>query len=297
MIFVKISGGLGNQMFQYACGRSLAAKHGVELVLDCSFYENVRRYPFATQRKFELDIFTINAKVLGSSGITTRIMMLANGVVKKLADIAGLKKLSRSVYQLEDANSDPLTQSSWNCILNGYWQSEDYFREKADIIRNDFRFLNEPEGNNKDLASRIYKTNSVSIHIRRGDYISDAATNKTHGICSLEYYANAVKFIAGKVPDPVFYIFSDDMEWVKSNLLLSLPHEYIEGNNQHAAYVDMQLMTMCNHNIIANSSFSWWAAWLNPNDKKIVVAPKKWFADPSLHLKSRQLIPANWITL
>lgn len=284
-------------MFQYAYGRSLAAKRSVELVLDCSFYENERKYPMATRRTFELDVFNINAKVLKASGIKSRLLMFTLLMLKKLAAVIGLKRLAQSVYQLEDSVNDPSVTASSNCILNGYWQSEDYFRESASLIRNDFRFIKELEGNNRELAERMHKTNSVSIHIRRGDYVTDATTNKTHGICSLEYYANAVKLIAGKIPDPVFYIFSDDMEWVKSNLQISLPHEYIEGNNQQASYVDMQLMTMCKHNIIANSSFSWWAAWLNPNDKKIVVAPEKWFADPYLYLKSRQLIPANWTTL
>lgn len=297
MIFVKISGGLGNQMFQYAYGRSLAARKGVELVLDCSFYENERKHPLVTRRIFELEIFNIKSKVLKASDMKSRLLIFANVMLKKVADVAGLKRLSQSVYQLEDSVNDPSGNASRNCILNGYWQSEDYFKESASIIRNDFRFKKELEGNNQGLAARMRKTNSVSIHIRRGDYVFDAATNKTHGICSLEYYENAVMLIAGHVADPVFYIFSDDMEWVKLNLQLAFSYEYIEGNNEQAGYVDMQLMSICKHNIIANSSFSWWAAWLNSNEKKIVVAPGKWFADPSLHAKSRQVIPAGWTTL
>ncbi len=297
MIFVKISGGLGNQMFQYAYGRSLSDRQGVDLVLDCGFYENERKHPLTTRRTFELDIFNIKAKILKETDMKSRFLMVTNVMLKKIADIAGLKRLSRSIYQIEGGVNDPSRSASWNCILHGYWQSENYFRGSAHLIRNDFQFKKELEGNNLELAERMHKTNSVSIHIRRGDYVSDEATNKTHGTCSLEYYENAVKLIADRVPNPIFYIFSDDMKWVKSNLQLTFPHEYIEGNNEQAGYIDMQLMSNCKHNIIANSSFSWWGAWLNENPDKLVIAPRQWFLNTELNAQTTDLISQKWMRI
>jgi hypothetical protein len=299
MIFVKLSGGLGNQMFQYACGRSLAARRGLKLVLDCSMFEIGQDHLSATKRIFELDVFEIKAEILKPFKVNYLFLKFSIVSLKRVADLIRLNRLYRSIYISEDpANTiDLYSGASCNCILNGYWQSEEYFKESVNLIRNDFQFIKSLNGKNNELALKIRNSNSVSIHIRRGDYITSAESNKTHGICSLEYYAKAIGLIHTKVKNPVFYIFSDDLDWVKLNLHLTSEYEYIGGNDKNCGYVDMQLMSLCKHNIIANSSFSWWAAWLNDNDKKIIIAPEKWFSDPHLQFKSRQLIPADWTIL
>jgi hypothetical protein len=178
--------------------------------------------------------------------------------------------------------------------LVGYWQSEKYFVKHKEVIRQELTFKNELSPENLATASSLLKTASVSLHVRRGDYVSSQATNDVHGVCTLDYYRNAISHMARSVESPRFFIFSDDINWVKANLQLDFPCEYIANNVGANSYVDMRLMSMCKHNIIANSSFSWWGAWLNSNPNKIVIAPKKWFAKA---LSTEDLIPAKWVVL
>ena len=130
------------------------------------------------------------------------------------------------------------------------------------------------------------------MHIRRGDYVSNPTTNKLHGTCSLEYYHNAVDIIAAKVSNPHFFIFSDDHEWARNNFKIDYPLTFVAHNNAGKNYEDMRLMSLCKHHIIANSSFSWWGAWLGSNPKKIVCAPRGWFKDKSLN--TNDIIPSDW---
>ncbi|MBS1565210.1 MAG: alpha-1,2-fucosyltransferase, partial [Bacteroidetes bacterium] len=145
---------------------------------------------------------------------------------------------------------------------------------------------------NKAVLERVEKTNAVSLHIRRGDYVTVAHTNQLHGTCSIDYYQRAAELIADVSPDPVFYIFSDDIAWVRENLQLPFPIVFVEGNDEAHAYEDMRLMSRCRHHILANSSFSWWGAWLNGRPDKIVVAPQKWMNNDSIVPKD--LIPVSW---
>jgi Glycosyl transferase family 11 len=178
--------------------------------------------------------------------------------------------------------------------LDGYWQSEKYFIDCSKLIRKDFTFKNELDSYNLKLKSKIDKTNSVSIHIRRGDYVNNLNTNATHGLCSIDYYIKAVNYITERIESPYFFVFSDDIEWAKKNIMLNFPCQFISHNIGSKSYLDMQLMSLCKHNVIANSSFSWWGAWLNSNDNKIVIAPRKWFA---VNTDICDLIPSNWISL
>ncbi|MCC6447868.1 MAG: alpha-1,2-fucosyltransferase, partial [Chitinophagaceae bacterium] len=179
--------------------------------------------------------------------------------------------------------------------LEGYWQTEKYFKEISDILRKEFTFKIPPSEANQRMLDTIRLHNSVSIHIRRTDYITDPASSKDMGFCDIPYYKRAVSYLAERVADPHFYVFSDDMNWVRSNFALNFPVTYVDLNNADTNYEDMRLMSSCKHNIIANSTFSWWGAWLNSSEKKIVIAPKKWFNDTSK--KSTDLVPENWIKL
>jgi hypothetical protein len=136
--------------------------------------------------------------------------------------------------------------------------------------------------------------NAISLHVRRGDYANNPKTKATHGLCSLDYYQASVRQMAQKVARPHFFIFSDDMEWVQGNLKIDFPCVFVEHNRGAESYNDMRLMSLCKHHIIANSSFSWWGAWLNPNMEKIVIAPRKWFASQTA---VPDLFPAGWIIL
>ena len=136
---------------------------------------------------------------------------------------------------------------------------------------------------------------SVCIHIRRGDYVEDIITNQFHGVCNLDYYYRSIEYIASKIKNPYFFVFSDDPLWVKQNLILKYPCDYIDQNFGKKDYEDMRVISKCKHNIIANSSFSWWGAWLNINPNKIVIAPKNWFKSKAINTKD--LIPESWFKI
>ncbi len=174
--------------------------------------------------------------------------------------------------------------------LDGFFQNESYFKDYRSDILNKFKFKKELTGINKDLANKIQTDNSVSLHIRRGDYLTDAKND----VLSNHYYLEAINYIVNKIEDPHFYIFSDDIEWVKKNFKITQKHTYID-NNQNSGFYDIQLMNLCKHHIIANSTFSWWAAWLNGNDKKIVIAPKIWLTDKNAFEDTKNIIPREWM--
>ena len=161
-------------------------------------------------------------------------------------------------------------------------------------IRADFTFRLPLENKNAELAKQINQVNAVSLHVRRGDYVNNPKTTATHGLCSLDYYQASIRYVAERVQQPHFFIFSDDIDWVQSNLKIDFPCVYVQHNRGAESYNDMRLMSLCRHHIIANSSFSWWGAWLNPRSEKIVIAPRKWFANQT---DVQDLFPAGWVTL
>ena len=295
MICIQLSGGLGNQMFQYACGRSLAYRHQTDLVFDMSRLH--KNQGGTTVRQYGLDIFTIQGEEINEAGLRKSkplIYRIFNTLSIKLRG----KGIQTPVYFIETKYSDNTTieNTSGNCFLSGYWQSPRYFQTIDNLIRQEFIFPNKLNQENLDRLNEIKNTNSVSLHIRRTDYVNNAAY-EVNGICALDYYEKAIDFISKKVVHPVFFIFSDDIEWAKSNLQIPYLCSFISGNNESNSYIDMQLMSFCKNNIIANSSFSWWGAWLNQNHNKIVIAPANWFVDKILNDQTGDLIPNSWITI
>jgi hypothetical protein len=178
-----------------------------------------------------------------------------------------------------------------NVYLKGYWQTEKYFADIRNILLQDFSLKREINPNCQQFIQKITNCNSVSLHIRRGDYAENQNLNRIHGLCSLDYYQTSVNYLKKQIKEPHFFLFSDDPEWVKENLAIEDQTTIVSGNN-FADYEDLFLMSLCQHNIIANSSFSWWAAWLNRNSDKIVCTPKQWFAVKSRN--TQDLIPSNW---
>jgi len=164
----------------------------------------------------------------------------------------------------------------------------------ASQIRADFTFQLPLENKNAELAKQINQVSAVSLHVRRGDYANNPKTTATHGLCSLDYYRAAIRHVSDRIEQPYFFIFSDDIGWVKDNLKMDFPCQYVDHNQGAESYNDMRLMSMCKHHIIANSSFSWWGAWLNPNVEKTVIAPKLWFANAT---NTQDLIPQSWVKL
>lgn len=279
-------------MFQYAAGRALALRVGTALKMDTSGFKH-----YGLHQGFELNrLFNLSAQVASSADMTFVLGWQSSSIVRRLISLRSLRFLraKNNVVEphfnywqgIEDVVDDK--------YLFGYWQSEKYFRDAVAEIRKDFTFASTLTGENLKLGSRIAEVNGVSLHIRRGDYVSNAKTAAAHPVCSLEYYRAGIEHIAANVKNPTFFIFSDDIVWAKSNLQMDFPHQYVDQNHGRDSYNDMRLMSMCKHHIIANSSFSWWGAWLNIDSKKIVIAPKKWF---SAEVDTSDLYPDGWITL
>lgn len=278
-------------MFQYAAGRRVAYVNNTSLKLDITGYEN---QVGITPRKYVLNIFNIQKNFASESEINKlkKNSSLLQKVLKKLNPAFA----NKSYFREKGHNFDPdILKIDDNFYLEGYWSSEKYFKDIEGIIRKEFTFKDNPSIANQKIINSIKSCNSVSIHIRRGDYVFDERTNKYHGFCDLDYYLRAVTLIAKRVENPHFFVFSDDTDWAKQNLRLKFPCIYVNHNTGKKDYEDMRLMSKCKHNIIANSSFSWWGAWLNQNPNKIVITPKRWFRDKSINTKD--LIPQSWVKI
>ena len=289
MIIVKLKGGLGNQMFQYAIGRQLAIHYKAALKIDTGFYTE-KRIDNTTPRSYQLNNFFLNVQ-------EATAIELARYNVKK--NIAGkiIQKISgaRMIYEPSFVFDPNFFGYGGNCCLDGHWQSELYFKNINDTIRSDFNFRPLIKEANAVMASKIKACNAVSIHIRRGDYFNNPETNQYHGLCSKAYYLSAIELIQQERSDPHFFFFSDDISWVQNNFSVSDQFTIVSTNDDINGAGDMYLMSLCRYHIIANSSFSWWGAWLNSNSNKMVIAPAKWLTNPLLN--TRTLLPENWIKL
>ena len=273
-------------MFQYAAGRSLALANGCRLKLDISGFDN-----YAIHNGYELGLFNIKAEIasveealrfVGSSPRIARFLRKRTGVGKKS-------------YLLEqDFSFDPrFFNTTPPVYLDGYWQSWKYFEPYAAKIREELTLSNPLVGRNSELAKQIAQANSVSIHIRRGDYVTNQTTNKVHGFVGVEYYRETMRRIYDALSAPWFFVFSDDLAWAKSNLGLIDNVTFVDHNRGASSYEDMRLMSQCQHHIIANSSFSWWAAWLGYYPGKQVLYPANWFVENGKDIS--WLCPPGWI--
>jgi len=290
MIIVNLIGGLGNQMFQYACGRAVAEHTGQKLKLDITGFKDYKL------RKYSLDCFNISAEFATEKEIKLykegRLWFI-NYFSKKILKRELIK--NKRFIKEKHFHFDPtILNLKGNCYLFGYWQSEKYFIDIKDIILKEFTLKRPLSQSAKEYENIILSSQSVSIHVRRGDYVNNPITNSYHGVCDISYYEKAVDIIYKKVENPKFFIFSDDLSWVKENFKFLKNSLFVELKNA-PDYEEMFLMSRCKHNIIANSSFSWWGAWLNQNPNKIVIAPKEWFKDNSIN--TNDLIPLSWIRI
>lgn len=290
MIIVRLIGGLGNQLFQYAAGKRLAHFHHSELYIDVTGFAS---YPL---RKFELNIFNIKAEI-ASSVLLKKVSFTRKDMLRsEIRHLLFGESRFRVIKEKNPSFCEKILNLPDNVYLDGYWQSEKYFTEIADILRSEFSFLKPPSAINKELLKEIQGCNSVSLHIRRGDYVSNQKIANIMEDLGIDHYIRALNLMEELIEYPDIYIFSDDINWVKKNIRINLPLHYIEHNRGEMNYEDLRLMSNCKHHIIANSSFSWWGAWLGKNSKQIVIAPGKWFT--SVHdsdIDSR--IPKEWIII
>jgi hypothetical protein len=290
MIIVKLFGGLGNQLFQYAAGRSLAAHHNISLKLDVRDIASNRVRPYSLSPFKIVEDFASEEEIARIKGTDRSFLSRwCFSLAEKMKPYYSRSVFREPYLKPFDAN---VFKTPTAVYLDGYWQSERYFINIQDIIRREFTIKFEPNYENIKLAENICSTDSVSIHIRRGDYISKPETYRVHGTCELDYYARCMEIISKAVSKPHFFVFSDDYLWSTNNLKLIDRNVTHITHNIGTDFEDLRLMSMCKHNIIANSSFSWWGAWLNSNPKKVVLAPKRWFNEATYD--TRDLVPASW---
>jgi len=294
MIVFQAQGGLGNQLFQYAAARRLALQHQVPLVLDAHWFSHPR--PGETPRPLELDHYAVSlqkASVRQQRGWAVyrsrwaRWLSLAPAVLP-------LRLLREQGFGL-NAN---LLQAGDGVYLSGFWQSEGYFADIRSTLLAELQPVAAPGAQDQQLLAQMHglqaERRAVCLHVRRGDYVSLASASSYHGVCSLAYYQKAMAYVAERVRQPHFFVFSDDPQWTRTHLQTPFATTYVDHNPSALAFQDLRLMTHCQHHILANSSFSWWGAWLAPAGDGIVVAPAQWYAAPR---PTPDLLPAAWVRL
>lgn len=263
-------GGLGNQLFEYAMARALSISNSQKL------YLNASNYRIDNLRKFELGFFNIEAYVIMEKRfIADPFGWIILFIAKHIFTLTKLSVIEMQSYGLQDVSGIKYAR--------GFWQNKEYFKDIEDVLKNELTINTDrlPEISRKkyfELKGIIEKTNSVAIHIRRTDYLS-----QSNDFCVLDisYYSKAISYVIQHVHDPIFYVFSDDISWCKKqdNLFGQLDVVYIDDNVDYSDIVDFALMECCNHFIIANSTYSWWASFLGKHSSKLIVSPKCWVQD------------------
>lgn len=288
MVIARIIGGLGNQMFQYAAGRALADVNGCQLKLDVSGFDG-----YGVHNGYELNHFRIRASIAseleirrlaGQQSRLARFFRRKTGFAKKTHFLERDFSFDASFFSLEPP-----------VYLDGYWQSYKYSEAILAQIREELTPLSPLAGKNIEAVNAISGVNSVSLHVRRGDYITNPRASRVHGFVGVEYYKEAILRVCDQVQSPRFFVFSDDISWVRENLDLADDAVFIEHNSGPLAFEDMRLMSLCKHNIIANSTFSWWAAWIGNCPGKLVFYPKNWFVGDKQNTSS--LWPVEWFQI
>jgi hypothetical protein len=336
MIITRLEGGLGNQMFQYAVARQLSKIHSSPLKLDLSWFktQQLRQYrlkyfniceDFVTDREVETIIgnYSITkwfllkiARKLGlkESNLDLDTHRSISGIIfnntyagwwlARAKHKIGLHSSNLSLYQKGQYIREKYHHFDLNILdapnhvyLDGFWQSPRYFSGIDESLRQEFAVKHPESDLFNQISEQITHTYSVSLHVRRGDMANDPQTNRLHGTCDLNYYKLAVEYLSIHVSQPHFFIFSDEPEWVKENLNLQFPSTLVSYHGSLTDYEEMHLMSLCQHHIIANSTFSWWGAWLNPKPDKIVIAPQKFFDAFAYDHDTKDLYPSSWIAL
>lgn len=283
MIVVKIYGGLAGQMLQYSLGRHLSIKYKTDLYLDVSWYNE--HYNHAYPREFRLDKLRTSFKLLDRSNLLWKIKLTKR--FKSINPFA-YDELVEQDFSVFDPT---VLNAGKNIVLNGYWNSYKYFEPIKSVLIDELCPKEVPDEKNSTFLRKIKETNSISVHFRRGDY----KNTSFHGLLTKEYYEQAIRLIASQDINPYLFIFSDEPKWVLENVNFDLPYEVIDFNNNNKNFMDIELMKNCKHNIIANSGFSWWGAFLNKNPNKIIIAPKIWIAEQERSMSD--FVDNEWIRI
>lgn len=284
MIISKISGGLGNQMFQYAAGHSIASRLKTEHCLD------IRSYKTDQVRSFGLDKFNISAGIAPQEVLppAKHESLLRYALWKSLC----LKPKLLKEHKLDLDKIERKHKST--SYLSGHWFSEEYFQNFAADLRKEFRLANELSDYGSNILKTIKGSTAISIHIRRGDYVNSEYWKSKLGTCSLGYYYNGLEYITSRVGVGFnIFVFSDDIDWAGKKLRIDKKMFFVSNSESSGPHEDLMLMASCSHHIIANSTFSWWGAWLNARPDKIVVCPDPFYNDKS----ARCITPVSWKAL
>ena len=281
MIYVKLMGGMGNQMFQYALGRFLSLKFHQEIKLDMSFLNNKKQHENFVYRDYDLGIFNIEAETVEN---------VPDGKLMILQE-------PPHGYLIPDISSKvhPHLKSGFDILLHGHFQKSVYIEEIKNQLQKDFSLKKTLSVHSQLLLERIQSTQSVCLNIRRADYVDNPNSSAFHGVHGTEYISASLPSFSN-LDDISFYVFSDDMEWCRENIKLDHPTFYVDHHHKGENFGEyLELMKACKHFIIPNSTFGWWAAWLNTNEEKIVITPRKWFLDDKT--STIGLKPSEWIEI
>jgi len=283
VVIARLFGGLGNQLFQYAVGRAVAERNKCRLLLDTRETDAKGGH-----WKYALSHFNVTATIGDDSNLPP-----ARSDTLRYYFWRYLSKNPEFIREKHLGFNENINQLSANAYLHGYFQSEKYFADYAEVLHRELAIKTVPTKENERWQQKIDNCNSVSVHVRRGDY---AAAGKTYAVCNKNYYDRALEFIAGQaVSEPEVFVFSDDPVWAKQNMRFGVKTHFSDHNDSAKHYEDMRLISCCKHNIVANSTFSWWGSWLNRNPEKIVVAPKDWFGKQKM--QNPDIAPESWIRL
>lgn len=293
MIIAELAGGLANQMIIYAAARALAQHKNVNLKLDLSALAK------DTLRTYQMHNLNISAEIASLDEIANIRRSSKTKIIENLKS-----KLRRKFkIKVPYIYREPLCgydNSFWNLPddvhICGNFISAKYFDQIRDVLIKEFTVKSELSRKTREMCEAINSCESVSIHVRRGDYAANPSTTKFHGLVGVEYYSRAFKYIESNVSNPFYFLFSDDLEWARNNIISERPITFVDHVGPETSYEDMHMMKNCKHNIVANSGFSYWGAWLNENSRKTVVAPKKWIANDDVN-ELFDLIPKEWIRL
>ena len=292
MIITRIRGGLGNQLFQYAAGHAASLRHGRPHYLDLRFYDNDKH------RDYGLGRFNISAQVASTE-------MLPPAKETELLRYAAWKYFGTEPRYVKDMDfvkglriMPEFAQHKFTgpAYLAGLWCSECFFDDFASEVRNELTFKDDLSVRGNEVLNQINSRSSVSLHVRRGDFVQNKAVYKRFGVCSIGYYKNALDCLANKIGNEFsVFVFSDDLQWAKENLKFSLEMFFVDAASGRVPHEDLILMAACDHHITSNSTFSWWGAWLDANSKKLVVCPEKWYA--ARRKRKYEMTPDGWIPL
>ncbi len=296
MVTVILRGGLGNQMFQYATGLNLAKRNTKELLLDTTFLNDRLPRKNFTYRKYDLDVFKVEPRFTRLSRISEKFQIPGVWLGLDFGLIKAREMLGQAQFIEEKAEHsfDPkVFEAKGNTILLGRWQNPRYLEGIENELREAFRFQAPLDAEAEELRKEIMASNSVALCTRRGDYVQFASVKKMMGDTNTSYYSRAVAYMNEHVKNPHYFVFADDVPWSKENIKLPPNTVYIGKLGPKWSY-HLELMSLCKHAVITNSTFYWWGAWLNSNREKIVVSPDYWYAGTD---RGKEMLLPEWVQL